>query len=73
MDAPILAPCPARYALAALAPTSILQVAGTGQRSLSKMRQLVTSVPCYSLQLGKQTELVPPMLTGLLKELGEAK
>ena len=58
-----------RIALAALAPSSILQVPGAGQASFSKMRRLVTGLPCYSLQLGKQSERVPGMLEALLKAL----
>ena len=70
IDSPVLARCESRVALAALAPSSILQVPGAGQASFSKMRRLVTDLPCYSLQLGAQSERVPGMLQALLKDLG---
>lgn len=68
VDAPVLSRCGGGVALAALAPSSILQVPGAGQVAFSKMRRLVTSLPCYSLELGSQSERVPAMLEQLLQD-----
>ncbi len=69
VDTPLLERCESRVALGALAPSSILQVPGAGQAAFSRMRRLVTGLPCYSLQLGKQSERVPAMLEALLRDL----
>lgn len=69
VESPVLSPCGAGLALAALAPSSILQVPGAGQAAFSRMRRLVTSLPCYFLQLGGQSERIPGMLEALLRDL----
>jgi hypothetical protein len=39
--------------LAALAPSTIFQLPGSGRQSLRNIAELVQRVPCYSLRLGR--------------------
>lgn len=57
---------PAR-ALASLAPSTLLQSPGTGQRSLDLLTELVRSVPCYELQAGAQLGDVAARLLAILR------
>lgn len=61
-----LVPIRGAQALLALAPSTLFQLAGTHQESLSRMTRLVRQVPCYSLQLGSDTQQLPSILRGLL-------
>lgn len=56
-------------ALKALAPSTILQLPGTGQRSFHAMSRLVAQVPCYTLALGTDLSRVPRVISRLLGEL----
>jgi hypothetical protein len=56
-------------ALAALAPTTMLQLHTAGATELATMARLVESIPCFSLEIGSDLRAVPGVLTGLLSEL----
>jgi hypothetical protein len=49
-------------ALKALAPSTIYQLAGTGQAELTKMSRLVRQVPCYRLELGTDLREIPEVI-----------
>jgi hypothetical protein len=49
-------------ALAALAPSTINQLPGSGAPELAAMRRVCTSVPCFSLELGGPTAQIPAVL-----------
>jgi hypothetical protein len=49
-------------ALKALAPSTIYQLAGSGQQELSKMSRLVREVPCYHLDLGTELQEIPDVI-----------
>lgn len=53
-------------ALAALAPSTLLQSPGTGQQSLDVLAEIVNSVPCYELRSGRNLEQVAARLLSLL-------
>ena len=46
-------------ALAALAPSSILQIPGAGESALAQMAGIVRTVPCWQLELGADRAAVP--------------
>jgi hypothetical protein len=52
--------------LAALAPTSILQLPGAGARTLRTIRDMCEQVPCYRLELGGDIDALPAVLGELL-------
>jgi hypothetical protein len=52
--------------LAALAPTSILQLPGAGARALGVMRELCQRVPAFALELGADVDAIPGVLEELL-------
>jgi len=49
-------------ALKALAPSTIYQLAGSGQQELTKMSRLVRQVPCYHLELGTDLREIPDVI-----------
>ncbi len=53
-------------ALLALAPTTLFQLAGTGQASLARMATILRQAPAYVLELGSDVEAVPRLLETLL-------
>jgi len=57
--------------LAALAPSTVLQMPTRGQESLLRMRSLVQTVPSYVLELGSDVDSIPHVIADLLKELDE--
>jgi hypothetical protein len=61
-----LVPAPRVRALAALAPSTILQLPGSGQGDLHALRRLCESVPAYSLELGSDMETAPALLQELV-------
>ena len=69
-DKPRLSPLPAAQALAALAPSTLLQLVPGGQEALSAMAKLLDRVPAFRLEVGGPTELIPPTIQALLQELG---
>jgi hypothetical protein len=57
------------YALKAIAPSTIFQLAGTGQNAFSSMSDLVKKLPCYILELGTDMQQIPKAIEQLLCEL----
>lgn len=56
-------------AFLALAPTTVFQLAGAREASVSFLRSLVMRLPCYQLLLGKDMTQSPTIITSLLKSL----
>jgi hypothetical protein len=56
-------------ALAALAPSTILQLHTAGARELATMSSLVARVPCYALELGSEVPAIPATLKSFLADL----
>ena len=63
-------PVSAPRALAALAPSTIVQLHTAGQSALESMKQLVGSVPSFQLELGLDVDAVPRIVSELLQDLG---
>jgi hypothetical protein len=63
-------PISAGEALLALAPTSLLQFAGSRTGTLGAMARLVKRVPAFVLELGSDVARIPPAILRLLQELG---
>jgi hypothetical protein len=57
--------------LAALAPSTVLQMHVDGQDSLARMRRLLQSVPCYLLEAGADIPSIPQAIFELLASLDE--
>ena len=55
--------------LAALAPSTLLQLVPARQEALSAMAGLLGSIPAFGLEVGGPTEQIPPALERLLDEL----
>jgi len=55
--------------LAALAPSTLLQLVPARQEALSAMAGLLGDVPAFGLDVGGPTELIPPTIERLLAEL----
>jgi hypothetical protein len=55
--------------LAALAPSTVLQLPSRGQESLLRMRSLVQAVPSYRLELGSDVASIPGVVSDLLRQL----
>ncbi|MFM6846780.1 MAG: serine kinase, partial [Dolichospermum sp.] len=64
-----LRPMSAGAALRALAPSTIFQLAGSGQTALQIMSSLVKQVPCYVLQLGTDMVQIPDVILRLLSQI----
>ncbi len=52
--------------LAALAPSTLLQLVPARQGALSAMAALLQDIPAFGLDVGGPTELIPPTIAGLL-------
>jgi hypothetical protein len=63
-----LSPTTAGNALRALAPSTIFQLAGSGQTAFRMMSSLVKQVPCYTLELGTDMAQIPDAILRLLSE-----
>ncbi len=61
-------PTTAGAALRALAPSTIFQLAGSGQIAFQTMSSLVKQVPCYSLELGTEVAQIPKVILHLVTE-----
>ena len=59
-------PASSGAALAAVAPSTLLQLPGNGDRAMSILRDLVTAVPCHSLEVGSDPAKVPSAIESLL-------
>jgi hypothetical protein len=55
--------------LAALAPSTLLQLVPARQEALSAMAALLADIPAFGLEVGGPTELLPPTIERLLDEL----
>jgi hypothetical protein len=55
--------------LAALAPSTLLQLVPARQEALSAMAALLADIPSFGLEVGGPTELLPPTIERLLDEL----
>lgn len=55
--------------LAALAPSTLLQLVPARQEALSAMAGLLGSIPAFGLDVGGPTDLIPPAIERLLDEL----
>jgi hypothetical protein len=55
--------------LAALAPSTLLQLVPARQEALSSMAGLLSSIPAFGLEVGGPTDLIPPTIERLLDEL----
>ncbi len=64
-----LQPTTAGAALKALAPSTIFQLAGSGQTAFKLMSSLVKQVPCYALALGTDMTQIPDVIQGLLSQI----
>jgi hypothetical protein len=53
-------PCSGGEALAALAPSTMLQLPGSDEDTLAGLREIVGSVPCHRLAVGTDPSLIPP-------------
>lgn len=56
-------------ALRALAPSTIFQLAGSGQTAFQIMSSLVKQVSCYGLQLGTDMAQIPDVILRLLSQI----
>jgi hypothetical protein len=66
---PRLYPLPAAQALAALAPSTLLQLVPAGQEALSAMAGLLQQVPAFRLEVGGPIEELPGALQRLIQEV----
>jgi hypothetical protein len=62
-------PATAGAALRALAPSTIFQLAGSGQTAFGMMSSLLKQVPCYVLELGTEMVQIPLAIEHLLAQL----
>lgn len=63
-----LVPASAAEALAAIAPTTLLQLTHASAEALSDLAKLARSAPAYRLELGDDTARLPDLLRGLLAQ-----
>ena len=55
--------------LAALAPSTLLQLVPARQEALSAMAALLERTPSFGLEVGGRTSLIPPAIESILREL----
>ena len=67
-----IAEAPRIAALAALAPSTIIQLHVPMEGAFTTMRRLVETLPCYFLDLGTDIDGIPKMIARLLDRLNEA-
>jgi hypothetical protein len=60
-------PCTRPEALAALAPSTMLQLPGTGETTMSRLSALVRAVPSYHLSVGTDPSSIPPAIERMLE------
>jgi hypothetical protein len=68
---PRLRPLAPAQVLAALAPSTLLQLVPARQATLSAMARLLEDIPAFALDVGGPTQLIPPAINRLLQELAE--
>jgi hypothetical protein len=65
---PRVAPASPAQALAALAPSTLLQLVPAQPEAFSRMARLLEDVPAYALEVGGPVDGIPPVLAALLAE-----
>lgn len=55
-------------ALTALAPSTMIQLPGTGKEACQMMKKVADRVPCYELQLGSEIEQIPQVIFQLISQ-----
>jgi hypothetical protein len=68
-DKPRVSTRSAIQVLAALAPSTLLQLVPARQQALSAMAALLERIPAFGLEVGGPTSLIPPTIESLLREL----
>jgi hypothetical protein len=68
-----IVPISRSMALAALAPSTVLQMHVDGRDSLERMRHLAQSAPCFVLEAGSDIPSIPSSIAALLAELEQPK
>ena len=63
-----LRPASPADALRALAPTTLMQLSGTGGQEMRAMSDLARAVPSFHLALGTETQDVPSVIQNLIRE-----
>jgi hypothetical protein len=62
-------PSSAADALAAVAPSTLLQLPGNGPHLMRMLSATVRSVPCFALEVGSDPRRIPPALESLLDQI----
>lgn len=68
-DEPVIRPIARPLALAAIAPSTLLQLSSTRADSMRTMGALVRAVPTYSIELCRDVTRIPPAIRQLLETL----
>jgi hypothetical protein len=63
-----LQPTTSIHALKALAPSTMFQLPGAGQRRFQTIVRLIKSVPCFTLKLGSDIAAIPPVIARFLSQ-----
>lgn len=66
-DGTAAVPCTSGEALSALAPSTLLQLPGTGEETLRRISEVIRSVPCFRLELGDDPDKVPVAIESMLE------
>jgi hypothetical protein len=59
-------PASSGAALAAVAPSTLLQLPGNDGRTMTTLREIVAEVPCHDLEVGSDPTRIPPVVESLL-------
>src|SRR6185295_19165175 len=70
--APRLVPLSGAAGLAALAPSTLLQLPHAAGAALARLGRVCRRLPCYRLELGPDIERAPELLAGLARRRGRA-
>lgn len=65
-----LEPTSSTHALTALAPSTMIQLPGTGKAACQVMKAVADRVPCYELRVGTQIDRIPETIFQLLTQGG---
>jgi hypothetical protein len=63
----VVEPSSAGAAMAAVAPSTMLQLPGNGAQAMRLLSSVVTSVPCLRLDVGTDPALIPPAIEAILQ------
>ena len=61
-----LTPTSAAAGLAALVPSTIMQLSGAGKEACQRMMNVVNKIECYYLELGTNMEEIPQVILNIL-------